>query len=269
MATTPADCKINGSNLLTCDFGTILSGGHRSFTVSKTTVAGDCPSIHNDVTVAASNEPEGKTGDDSDGADIVVLNCPDIQVIKYGNGPVSAGQSATFSIVVKNLGPGTGDRRDPRRPAPLRDLDAGRSPMPVTAQIDAPSNELTCDFGDSRSSTPPGRSRSRVARSRRTAAEIPNDVTVAATNEGADVLDNNSPTTATIEVDCPLIVITKTADDEEVSAGDQIGFVVEVTNTGAGSAFGDHGRRRPASRAGLDDRRRELVGRLVHRPTAR
>ena len=90
-------------------------------------------------------------------------------------------------------------------------------------------------------------------------------MTVAATNEGADVLDNNESDDATIEVDCPLIVITKTADDEEVTAGDQLGFVVEVTNTGAGSAFDDHGQRRPAGRAGLDDRRRALVGWLDHR----
>ena len=228
------DCKIYDSNLLTCDFGTILSGGHRSFSVSKTTVAGDCPSIHNDVTVSASNEPEGKTGDNSDGADIVVL-CPDIQVIKSGNGPVSAGQAATFSIEVKNLGPGlamgvTLDDQLPSGTWTLGGPDAG------DCQIDAQSNELTCSFGNldvnaTRSIT---LSRGTVAAD---CGSIPNDVTVTATNEGADVLDNNE-SHAAITVDCPLIVITKTADDEEVSAGDQIGFVVEVTNTGAGSAFG-------------------------------
>ncbi len=102
-----ADCAINGSNLLTCDFGDLADEASATFTVSKTTVADDCGTIHNDVTVAASNEDTATDQfPNSDGADIVV-NCPDVTVIKTGNGTISAGQLATFDIAVTNLGPGT------------------------------------------------------------------------------------------------------------------------------------------------------------------
>ena len=100
-----AACQISGSNLLTCAFDTIAAGGQKVVTVTTTTVPTDCPSIHNVVTVAASNEAPAATGNNTDDADIVV-NCPDIQVVKDGNGPISAGDPATFTITVTNLGPG-------------------------------------------------------------------------------------------------------------------------------------------------------------------
>src|SRR5439155_1143592 len=60
---------------------------------------------------------------------------------------------------------------------------------------------------------------------------------VAASNEaGANVGDNLS--TATITVNCPVIAITKTPDQGTVSAGDNIGFTIEVTNNGDGTAHG-------------------------------
>jgi predicted kinase len=58
------------------NFGTVLAGGSRSITVSKTSDAGDCDAIPNTVTVAATNEPAGATGNDTSRATIVV-NCPD------------------------------------------------------------------------------------------------------------------------------------------------------------------------------------------------
>jgi uncharacterized repeat protein (TIGR01451 family) len=44
--------------------------------------------------------------------------------------------------------------------------------------------------------------------------------------------------TATITVNCPDVTITKTADAASVSAGDDIGFTVTLSNTGAGDATG-------------------------------
>jgi uncharacterized repeat protein (TIGR01451 family) len=228
-----ADCAISVSNLLTCAFGDLADDATRTFTVSKTTVADDCGTIHNDVAVAASNEDtETDQFPNSDDADIVV-NCPDVTVIKTGNGAISAGQLATFDIAVTNLGPGTafGVTLSDQLPAgtwTLGGLDA------ADCSIDA-SNLLTCDFGDLAN----GVSRS-ITVSRETTAEdcgeLPNTATVLASNEAEEDTDNNE-SSDTITVDCPLIVITKTADDPIVDAGDQIGFVVTVTNTGDGSAF--------------------------------
>ena len=228
-----ADCAISVSNLLSCDFGDLANGASATFTVSKTTVADDCGTIHNDVTVAASNEDiETDQFPNTDDADIVV-NCPDVTVIKTGNGTISAGQLATFDIAVTNLGPGTafGVTLSDQLPAGTWTLGG---PNAGDCSIDG-SNLLTCDFGDLAN----GASRT-ISLSRETTAEdcgeLPNTATVFATNEAQEDTANNG-SSDTITVDCPLIVITKTADDPIVDAGDQIGFVVTVTNTGDGSAF--------------------------------
>src|SRR5690606_28889775 len=43
---------------------------------------------------------------------------------------------------------------------------------------------------------------------------------------------------ATTDVQCPDIDITKVADDDTVSAGDDVGFTITVTNDGPGAAYG-------------------------------
>lgn len=228
-----ADCAISATNLLSCDFGDIASGASRTITVSKTTAPADCGTIHNDVTVSASNEPDSDQFPNSDSADIVV-NCPDVTVVKTGNGTISAGEVASFGITVSNLGPGSASD------VTLTDqLPSGSWTLGGTNAADcaiSASNLLSCDFGDLAN----GASRS-ITLSRETTAEdcgtIPNTANVAASNE-ADADTDNNESSATITVDCPLIVITKTADDPVVNAGDQIGFTVTVTNTGDGSAFG-------------------------------
>ena len=154
-------------------------------------------------------------------------------VVKTGNGTISAGQLATFDIAVTNLGPGTafGVTLSDQLPAGTWTLGG---PDAAACSIDG-SNLLTCDFGDLAN----GASRT-ISLSRETTAEdcgeLPNTATVSASNEAEADTDNNE-SSDTITVDCPLIVITKTADDLVVDAGDQIGFVVTVTNTGDGSAF--------------------------------
>ena len=227
-----ADCDIDAGNLLSCDFSDLADDASATITVSKTTDPSDCGTIHNDVTVGASNEPDDDQFPNSDDADIVV-NCPDLEVVKTGNGTISAGQVAFFTITVTNLGPGTAFD------ATLSDqLPTGTWTLGGADEADcsiSAGNLLSCDFGDLADDA----SRT-ITLSRETTAQdcgsIPNTATVAASNEAEEDTDNNE-SSDTITVDCPLIVITKTADDAVVDAGDQIGFRVTVTNTGDGSAF--------------------------------
>jgi uncharacterized repeat protein (TIGR01451 family)/fimbrial isopeptide formation D2 family protein len=236
-----ADCEISGTNLLTCDFGTIDAPGEgldnvRVITVSKTSDAGDCDAIPNTVTVATSNEAEEDTDNNDDDATIVV-NCPDIQVVKDGNGPISAGEQAVFTITVTNLGPGTAfdvELTD-ELPAGTDWTLGGANAASCSIDTSVDPDLLTCDFGTlvddaSRTITLTGETDAEDCGS------IPNLAAATASNESDEDLENNEDD-ATIVVNCPVIVITKTADDPVVSAGDQIGFTVTVTNTGAGSAF--------------------------------
>jgi uncharacterized repeat protein (TIGR01451 family)/fimbrial isopeptide formation D2 family protein len=231
-----AECQIDGSNLLTCDFGTVESGDSRVITVTKTTVAGDCPSLHNEVTVGASNEPTGAGGDDTDDADIVV-NCPDLEVVKDGNGPISAGEDAMFTITVTNHGPGAAFDVTLEDDLPAGIEWALGGPNAAECQIiDGTPDVLSCDFGmlavdASKSVTLTGETDAADCGS------VPNLASASASNEDTETDQFPNSDDATIVVDCPEIVITKTADAPVVNAGDQIGFTITVTNTGAGAAF--------------------------------
>jgi uncharacterized repeat protein (TIGR01451 family)/fimbrial isopeptide formation D2 family protein len=231
------DCSIDGSNLLTCDFGTVASGDTRTITLTLATTADNCGTIPNSVTVGASNEPDNDQFPNTDDASITV-NCPDITVVKEAAvSPISAGENASFTITVTNVGTGTAenvtlsDQLDGSGWS-LGGADAG------DCSINA-SNLLTCDFGN----LAEGESRT-FSVSRETTfddcGELPNAVTVSASNELEDFLDNNSDD-ATIVVNCPDLGIVKTADHETaVIAGDQIGFTITVANNGDGTAFDVH-----------------------------
>ena len=64
-----------------------------------------------------------------------------------------------------------------------------------------------------------------------------NTATVSASNEAAGDTKNNV-STATITVNCPNLVVLKTADDSEINAGDTAAFTITVTNNGDGTAYG-------------------------------
>jgi uncharacterized repeat protein (TIGR01451 family)/fimbrial isopeptide formation D2 family protein len=142
-----------------------------------------------------------------------------------------------FTITVTNLGPGTAfdveltDELPTGTAWTLGGANAAACSIDTAVEPDL----LTCDFGTlvdeaSRTITLTGETDAQDC------GEIPNLAAATASNESDTDLDNNEDD-ATIVVNCPVIVITKTADDAVVSAGDQIGFTVTVTNTGAGSAF--------------------------------
>ena len=226
-----ASCSISDGTL-SCDFGSVGAGQSRAVTVSGATSEANCGSLPNTAGVAATNEIPGATANNTDSATIEVL-CPDIKVTKTAdNSPISAGDTASFTITVENIGEGTAYG------VTLGDALPGAG-ITWTEDSDACSisdGVLSCTFGTILS----GASRTVHVSGETTAADcgvLPNLASASATNEPGDVLANNSDD-ATITVDCPQIVITKSTVTPQVSATDDISFDIVVTNTGDGNAYG-------------------------------
>ena len=225
-----ADCSI-ADGTLTCEFGDLAVDASVTVRVSGTTDAADCGLVPNTATVAASNEPAGATGNNSD-RDSVTVRCPDIHVQKTAdNSPISAGDEASFTITVTN--DGVGSAYD----VTLTDtLPAGVAWTDDSAACDIAGGVLTCDFG----TIAPNASRTVTVSGDTDAADcgtLPNTASAVASNESAaDATDNSD--SAEIVVDCPAILITKTAVDGQVNATDQVAFDIVVTNTGDGNAYG-------------------------------
>ena len=226
------DCSIvNG--VLSCQFGNLASGASRTIHVTGTTDAADCGTLENTATVSATNESQDALANNTSTATITV-NCPDVQVTKTAdNGTISAGDTAAFTIVVKNNGPGVAND------VTLADtLPAGVDWQQDNADCSIAGGVLTCGFGDLAS----GATRTIHVSGKTDAADcgtLHNQVTVSATNESSDDLGNNT-SSADITVNCPGISVTKTADDTTVDAADQVGFTVTVANAGPGTATDVH-----------------------------
>ena len=143
---------------------------------------------------------------------------PNISVLKTADqGTINAGDTAAFTIVVTNDGPGVANNVTLNDPLPA---GVAWSIGPAVTGCSISSGTLSCTFAtlDAGASTTIHVSGATDAAD---CGPLTNTATVAADNEGSDQTDNTS--TATITVNCPTIHITKTPDDATVTAGDPIG----------------------------------------------
>ncbi|MBI3243695.1 MAG: DUF11 domain-containing protein, partial [Chloroflexi bacterium] len=225
-------CNITGG-VLSCNFGNLASGASLTVLVSGATDANDCGELQNTAAVAAANEAAADQDNNSSTASITV-NCPDVTVIKTADAPtIDASDTAAFTIVVSNIGPGAAYN------VTLNDaLPTGINWVidPAVAGCSITGGVLSCNFAGLAS----GDSITIHVSGETDAADcglLENTVTIAATNE-AGVNQGNNSSTAAITINCADIELAKTADDDSVNAGDPIGFTLTVSNVGAGTAKG-------------------------------
>ena len=227
---TPADAwKIDGGSL---SFGpaSLAAGASATVHIVAATSAELCKVVPNEASVTWTNEGSAKADDTTE------VLCPDIHVEKAGNGPLSAGDTATFTIKVSNDGDGRADEVVLTDDLPdgidWYTQTAGCSIEPATATVD---QVLTCNLGTISAHT----SRTITVSGDTVATSCPgisNTASATASNESdEDAADNSG--SGSIVVSCPAIVITKTTVTPVVSATDAISFDIEVTNTGAGTAY--------------------------------
>jgi uncharacterized repeat protein (TIGR01451 family)/fimbrial isopeptide formation D2 family protein len=190
--------------------------------VSDTTAA-DCSTLHNVATVTASNNATLNPQAD------VTVQCPGLNIAKTAaKSPINGGDTASFTVSVWNVGPGSALNAtldDPLPAGASGALDWSIDPTyagPGTCDVTgAPGAQtLSCSFGDLSAGT--------------TKANPSASITLVATTSPADdcaALDNtatvsadNNPSrsaSASIEVTCPALVIAKSVDKTviDVSAG--------------------------------------------------
>ena len=152
-------------------------------------------------------------------------------------GPVDAGAEIGFDITVTNTGTGTALGVNVNDPLPAGIVWTADAPTGDTTGVScsintAPSPDvLTCTDASMAS----GDSFTVHIHGMTDAADcgtINNTANVTTTNDGSD------SASASVEVRCAVIDVTKTADAPSVNAGEQIGFTVTLSNTGAGTATG-------------------------------
>ncbi|HEY3162962.1 MAG TPA: DUF11 domain-containing protein [Candidatus Limnocylindrales bacterium] len=211
--TTGVSCNIVAGTL-TCDDPSMAAGDTFTVHLSATTDASDCGTVNNTASVTTSNDGSGEASASVD------VHCPDIQVTKTPDEPdndIPAGHPIEFTIVVENVGDGIA------REVTLTDtLPAGFDWTQDNADCDIAAGVLTCDFGD----MAPGATETinlsaptsavgenpNIDCSEGGSTDIPNVASASASNEGDDVLGNNSDP-GDVDVLCSALVIEKSVTD--------------------------------------------------------
>jgi uncharacterized repeat protein (TIGR01451 family) len=162
-----------------------------------------------------------------------IVKKPNVSVTKVAdNATISAGQDAGYTITATNNGPGTATNVTVHDVLPT---GVTWHESPDNPDCTIASGVLNCSFGDMAE----GASESVHivgATDQADCGALTNTATIAADNEDPNFGSDNSAT-ATITVQCPDLTITKVADKGSVSAGDQVGYTLTVTNNGPGKAF--------------------------------
>jgi uncharacterized repeat protein (TIGR01451 family) len=204
-------CSIGGAvghETLTCTDASMAAGDHFTVHVSAPTDPTDCGTVDNTATVTSTNDGGGQA---SASVDVV---CPDIEVIKDApNDTIPAGQDLVFTITVRNIGDGIA------RDVVLHDtLPAGFAWDADNAACQIAAGQLTCAIGDMdpadvftvtlTAPTSADPDTGNIDCSEGGTVRIPNVASADASNEGADVLGNNSDD-AVIDVLCSALLIEK------------------------------------------------------------
>ncbi len=223
------------------DSGVLKFGGADGVTMAKDaefhvhvtspTTPATCGTVNNTGNATTTND-----GTDSDSASVEV-KCPDVKVTKTPDGgTINAGDTATFSIKVENIGTGTAKN------VSLSDNLPGTTQVHWTeSEADCSisgadgSQVLTCSAGDLAAGASKTYTVSADLSGQSFCAKLDNTATATADNEPASDTANNTDS-GDITVQCASIDIEKVADDGSVSAGDKIGFTITVTSGGPGVA---------------------------------
>ena len=244
-ATGPLTCAITAGDL-TCT-GTLAAGKAETVHITSTISFGSCGRIDNTATLSAKNDPNAPSAIAS-----TTVACADLAVSKTADAAsVSVGSDIGFTVTVTNSGTGGAggvDLTDPLPTGPGITWSIASASGPLTCKI--ASGTLTCSGAMAAAGDPSGNDTQSVHILSLTSWTAgPPVVNSCLGGNGTGRYDNtatltwaNGPSgaitsdTASEQVDCPDLSVTKSPDAATVAAGAQIGFVITVANTGSGAA---------------------------------
>ncbi len=213
-------CSISGSagsQTLECSFGDLVPGASVSVHVVSDTAKADCSTLPNVASVTASNHDELNPQAD------VTVECPGLNIAKTAaDSSINGGDSASFTIVVWNTGPGTAINVTLDDPLP-----GGLTWTDDSADCSISSGTLHCDFGDlgvTTKANSPAHVTVTASTTRNDCGTLDNLATASA--------DNNDDVTASasIDVTCPVIRIQKVNDQiSSVLPGTTVTYTLTVT----------------------------------------
>ena len=205
--------------------------------------------LPNLASAEASNEGDDTLDNNEASAEIEVL-CPDVAVEKSaGTAVISAGDEASFTITVSNIGDGNA------YDVVVTDVLPAGITWAIDPAVDGcaiTDGTLECTIA----TLAPGESVEIIVVGTTDAADcgiLTNTVTVEAGNEAPadepqtarrgwmaqeppDVTANNTAT-AEMTINCPDVMVEKTAANDVITAGEQASFTITVSNTGEGNAY--------------------------------
>ncbi|HKC29245.1 MAG TPA: DUF11 domain-containing protein, partial [Jatrophihabitans sp.] len=232
----PENCSITGTaptQELVCTAVDLLLGEGYSVDVVSATSSASCATYDNTATLDATNY-----------ASLVrqastTVQCPDVSLVKSADtSTVTAGQPIGFTVTASNSdAAGTGAAagvviNDPLPGGGGVDWSIESGPQNCSITGSAPTQTLVC--------TATG-----LASGGGESVHVVSDTATASCgtydNTATLTLDNGTapePASASVTVQCPALVFTKTADSASVQEGSQIGFLLTVANSGPGAALG-------------------------------
>ena len=230
------ECAI-AAGALHCDIASLASGASFAVTVTAPTTGSDCGKVTNHATADADNYAQV-----SDDGDVTIL-CADVGVKKTGNGPINAGDTAVFTIVVTASGStaSTNVTLADNLPAGITWTLGGANAAACSIDTSASPDALSCNFG----TMAPEATRTITLSGTADKAQCPSISNTATVSSTVNTDPSNDSSTATIAVNCGNVVLTKTPDAPgdiggTVNAGGVATFTIVVGNTGTGTARGVH-----------------------------
>ncbi len=226
-AGSDASCSVAGG-VLSCGPAELAAGESLAVRVTSPTSGRSCGTFDNLAAFGSGNGGSGVSAVAS-----VRVDCAGIGLVKTPDaGSVSAGDQVGYTVTATNGGAGTA--RDVTVTDPLPG-EAGLSwaAGQVSAGWSCSVSAGTLRCGGAGTSLAAGARLSVHLTSPTTAGScglVVNDASAATSNAGS------ASASAPVDVRCPGVVITKTADAGAVSAGNRIGYTITVTNGGAGTA---------------------------------